>query len=147
MKDLFHNVLGGKLLAAINITASQVSVGADINGFESLTLDTIIGASLDTLSGSVFIELILEESDTLGSGYTPVTNNDHVLLPSGETVDGNGRFLLIDNGTKDDILKSIGYVGNKRFARINIALTGTHTNGTPVSVASQLGDPHRAAVQ
>lgn len=147
MKDLFHNVLGGKLLAPINITTSQVSVGADIKGFESLTLDTHIGVTGDTLSGSIFLELILEESDTLGSGYTAVTNNDHVLLPKGETVDSNGRFSLIDDNAEDDILKSIGYVGKKRFARINIALTGTHTNGIPVAVASQLGDPHRAAVQ
>lgn len=147
MKDLFHNLLAQFLLLPVVLTTSQVSVGVDRKGFEAITLDTMLGASGDTLSGSVLLELILEESDTLGSGYTAVTNNDHVLLPDGETVDGNGRFLLVDDPAEDELLKSIGYRGLKQFIRINTVLTGTHTNGIPVSVQVSKGKPNVRQVQ
>ena len=147
MRDLCHNILTVSLLDPVNITADQVSTGADRQGFEGLDLTAFIGLSADTLSGSVFIELKLEESDTLGSGYTAVTDQNHVLLPAGETIAALGLFATINDPAEDNISKTIGYRGRKRFARINIDLTGTHTNGTPVAVSATKAFPHNAATQ
>ena len=147
MKDLFHNLLAAKLLTPQVLTASANSVGVDLKGFESVNIDVAVGVSGDTLSGSVYAELKLEESDTLGSGYTAVTDDNHVLLPDGESMAALGPFLTINDPAEDDIIKTIGYRGNKRFARIAVTLTGTHTNGIPVSIVAQKGNAHNKPVQ
>ena len=38
-------------------------------------------------------------------------------------------------------LYEVGYRGSKRYIKVNVRLTGTHTNGTPTAVSFSQGQP------
>lgn len=138
-RDIIHSLLE---LAGFNpevLTADKNGVTADMKGFQSVMFVVPVGISGDTLSGSVFVELILQAGDLQdGSDAVAVTDADEVL---GNTVDSSGVFATIDDPAEDDAIHSIGYRGNKRYPRIAVDLTGTHTNGIPIAVLNLKGDP------
>lgn len=142
MKDLANNVKRVQSLDPVVLTATQVFAGVDRAGFESVVQCALIGESGDTLSGSVKIDLILEESSD-NSVWSAVTSADKV---TGGTVDGSGIFATIDDGAEDDAVYSIGYTGGLQYSRINAVFTGTHTNGTPVGGLAVLGHASYGAV-
>ena len=39
-------------------------------------------------------------------------------------------------------LYEVGYRGSMRYLKVNLRLTGTHTNGTPTSVSFSEGNPN-----
>ena len=57
----------------------------------------------------------------------------------GAAVDGSGIFALVDDSSEDGQAFAIGYVGNARYCRVQVELTGTHSNGTPVAALALLG--------
>ena len=142
MKDLANNIKRVQTLDPIVLTADQLFTGVDRQGFESVVLAALLGLSGDTLSGSVYADLILEHSDD-DSTYTAVTSANHV---TGGTVDSSGIFATINAPAEDETQYSIGYTGGKRYCRINYDITGTHTNGMPVAGLAILGDPTYTAV-
>ena len=87
----------------------------------------------DTLSSSVYFEVSLEHSDD-DSTYTDCVQADVI----NGTIDAGGIWLKLDGTTGGDPDTTggdwqIGYVGGKRYLRLVLAKTGTHTNGTPIS--------------
>lgn len=120
--------------------------GVDGRGFETITHLLALGAEGDVLSGSVFIEFFLEESDD-DSTYTAVTDAFDALINSGSQ-DGVvtlpaalGLFATINAAAEADKVFMIGYSGNKRFSRVRTETTGTHTNGTPLAALAIQGRP------
>jgi hypothetical protein len=115
MKDLSNNIV--PVVSIINAvkTAAANGTGVDLQGYESATVLVDVGAEGDTLSSSVYFELSLEESDD-DSTYTDVVQADIV----DGTIASGGIFFRV------------GYVGNKRYIRVVLAKTGTHSNGTPI---------------
>lgn len=89
-----------------------------------------VGESGDTLSGSVYLELEVEDS------ADNTTFADAVDADVKDTVTGTntGTFALVDDATEDDAVYSCEYTGTERYVRPVINLTGTHTNGIPVSI-------------
>ena len=143
MRDLFHNLKETqtrKAEGAVKVTENFT--GVDHQGFHAVDHVVQLGESLDTLSGSVFIQLILQDSDD-NITYAPVTDANDVL---GLSVDSSGIFALIDDPAEDGKAFVIGYRGIKRFSRVRAVFTGTHTNGIPVSALANLGLPTEAAV-
>jgi|TARA_R100000149_G_C5880899_1_gene146041 hypothetical protein len=132
MKDLSNNIV--PVVSIINAvkTAAANGTGVDLQGYESATVLVDVGAEGDTLSSSVYFELSLEESDD-DSTYTDVVQADIV----DGTIASGGIFLKLDGTTGGDPDSSggifrVGYVGNKRYIRVVLAKTGTHSNGTPI---------------
>ena len=140
MRDLLNNLALIQALDPDTITSDTNCTGIDRAGFESVTHIVNVGESGDTLSSSVYWDFVLQESDD-DSTYTDVTDNDDVV---GATVAAGGIFATIDAAAEDDTVLSIGYVGSKRYSRIQIDATGTHTNGTPMAVTGVKGHPHQA---
>ena len=106
------------------------------------------GESGDTLSGSVKLDLVLQHSDD-GSSWSDVTSASDVLVNADSGVsapDANGIFRTIDAAAEDDAKYRIGYVGGKRYSRISLDFTGTHTNGFPLCAAAVLGHAEQAPV-
>lgn len=135
MRDLHSNLGLVQSLDPAVTTASRVGAPIDRQGFESVEHIVLLGMSGDTLSPSVSLSLTLEESED-GSNWSAVVNDSDVL---GASVDGNGTFALVDDGAEDGQPYAVGYVGDARYCRVQVALNGTHTNGTPVAALALLG--------
>ena len=146
MQDLSNNIgLGNSIINAVK-TAAENGSGIDLQGFEEATAVVSVGAEGDTLSGSVYFEVSLEHSDD-DSDYTDVVQADIV----NGTIDAGGIWLKLDGTTGGDPDTAggqwqVGYVGGKRYVRLVLAKTGTHTNGTPISGLIVKSRPRSAPV-
>ena len=132
MKDLSNNISPAVSLAAAVRSAAANGTGVDLQGYESATVLVDVGAEGDTLSSSVHFEVSLEESDD-NSTFTDVAQASII----DGTIASGGIFLKLDGTTGGDPdttggIFRVGYVGNKRYIRVVLAKTGTHSNGTPI---------------
>ena len=132
MKDLSNNIAPAVSLINAVKTAAGNGTGVDLQGYESATVLVEVGAEGDPLSSSVYFEVSLEHSDD-DSTYTDVAQADII----DGTISSGGIFLKLDgtaNGNPDTAgeIYRVGYVGGKRYVRVVLAKTGTHSNGTPL---------------
>lgn len=137
MKDLYNNITTSQVATPAVATADVTSSAIDISGYGSLAVLFNIGASGDTLSGSVYWTLKLTECDTSGGTYTDVAAAD--------THNGVATVVIDDNAEDATVVK-FGYKGSKRYVKAVAAKTGTHTNGTPIGIVAVLGSPADAPV-
>ena len=115
-----------------------LSTVVDMAGFRDVTALVSVGESGDTLSGTVYVELEMQESDD-DSTYTACADADITNAVTGST--NTGTFALIDAAAEDDAVYASMYLGSKQYVKVNINVTGTHTNGIPVGVlAVQSGE-------
>ena len=133
MQDLTHNIVVSNSIINAVKTAAANGTGVDLKGFEEATAIVDVGAEGDTLSGSVYFEISLENSDD-DSTYTDCVQADVI----NGTIAAGGIWLKLDGTTGGDPDTTggdwqIGYVGGKRYLRLVLAKTGTHSNGTPIS--------------
>jgi len=133
MQDLTNNIVVGNSIINAVKTAAANGTGVDLKGFEEATAIVSVGAEGDTLSSSVYFEISLEHSDD-DSTYTDVTQSEIV----NGTIAAGGIWLKLDGTTGGDPDTAggqwqLGYVGGKRYVRLVLAKTGTHSNGTPIS--------------
>lgn len=135
MRDLHSNLGIVQSLDPAVTTSTRVGAPVDRQGYESVEHIVSLGVSGDTLSPSVSLSMKLEESED-GTNWTAVVNDSEVL---GAVVDGTGVFALVDDPAEDGQAIAVGYVGDARYCRVQVELTGTHTNGTPVSALALLG--------
>tara|TARA_R110000824_G_scaffold366730_2_gene555681 strand:- start:213806 stop:214237 length:432 start_codon:yes stop_codon:yes gene_type:complete len=138
MKDLHHNIKTVQTLDPAVTTANRAGAPVDRAGFEAVEHIVLFGASGDTLSGTVKTDVKLEASED-GSNWAAVTDASHVL---GALPDENGIFASVESDEAAQVEYRIGYVGHARYSRVRLLLTGTHSNGTPVSALAVLGAAH-----
>jgi hypothetical protein len=141
MKDLHHNIKPVTTLLPVVTSTDKDGAAVDRQGFRSVEHIVHIGAPGDTFSGSVKFDFFIEESDN-GTDWTGVTAADSILGQF--TLGTNGLFLTVDGNAKCSKLYRIGYRGNKRYSRVTMDKTGTHTNGTPLSMSAIKGNPELA---
>ena len=132
MKDLSNNIATAVSIKNAVKTAAENGTGVDLQGYEGATVIVDVGAEGDTLSSSVHFEVSLEHSDD-NSTFTDVAQADIV----DGTISSGGIFLKLDGtvggnpDTTGEIFR-VGYRGGKRYIRVVLAKTGTHSNGTPL---------------
>ena len=134
MKDMSNSIATAVSLVSAVRTAAAHGTGVDLQGYESATLIADVGAEGDTLSSSVYFEISLEHSDD-NSTFTDVAQADIV----DGTISSGGIWLKLDGtagGNPDTAgeIYRVGYIGGKRYIRGVLAKTGTHSNGTPISL-------------
>jgi hypothetical protein len=132
MRDLSNNINPAVSIINAVKTAAGNGTGVDLQGYESATILVDVGAEGDTLSSSVYFEISLEHSDD-DSTYTDCAQADII----DGTISSGGIWLKLDgtaNGNPDSAggIFRVGYVGGKRYVRVVLAKTGTHSNGTPI---------------
>jgi len=127
MRDLANSIAAVASLDAAVRTADTDGATVDLQGFESATVVAMIGAEGDTLDASNYVEFVLQHSDD-DSTWSAVADADVV-----EGSVSSGAFSLHDDAAEAPAVATIGYVGGKRYVRVNDARTGTHTNGTATS--------------
>jgi len=137
MRDISNRTKAVTRQDAAVSTADANGTPVDTQGFESVMFVVNSGIEGDTLSGSVKFDFILQESDD-DSSFSAVTSSTSVTEGS---VDGSGIFLTLDANGETPQTSQIGYIGGKRYVRVKIDATGTHSNGTPISVQGILGNP------
>jgi len=137
MRDISNNTKSVTCQDAKVFTADANGTTVDIQGFESCMFIVNSGIEGDTLSGSLKFDFILEDSDD-DSSFSAVTSSKSVTEGS---VDSSGIFLTLDANGETPQTSQIGYIGGKRYARVKVDATGTHSNGTPISVQAVLGNP------
>jgi len=136
-RDIANNTKSVTCQDAKVFTADANGTTVDTQGFQSCMFIVNSGIEGDTLSGSVKFDFILQES-TDDSTFTAVTSSTSVTEGS---VDSSGIFLTLDANGETPQTSQIGYIGGSRYARVKIDATGTHSNGTPISVQAVLGNP------
>lgn len=141
MIDLANNIAVSQIINPATLSATTNSSGIDLQFDNGGMIIVNVGESGDTLSGSVFWTLILEDSSD-DSNYSAVTNTDYVTWG---TVDGSGIFATIDAAAEDDSVHKIGYIGPNRYVRVAVTATGTHSNGTPIGASGCTAPIHLPA--
>lgn len=127
MKDLYNHLNVTQSLDPATATATAKGAATDIQGYNSVMHVVNVGESGDTLSGSVYWTLTLQESDT-------TTDGDFTAVAAADMHGTNN--VVIDAAAEDDAVHKFGYKGSKRYTRTIATATGTHTNGTPISMTA-----------
>lgn len=139
----YSNTSAVQLLAPAARTADANSASMDTRDHETAALLFNVGANADTLSGSVYIELEVQESDD-NSSWSAVANADLNNYVTGSTNAGTGKKIAANADANQSYL--VGYKGYKRYIRGVVNVTGTHSNGTIVGVVGLRGRAHLAPV-
>ena len=123
--DLSSEQLGVNGVDIQAITTDTTTVGNEIDmlGYEGITFFLFTG----TLTDGSYV-LLIEDSDTSGSGYAAVSDTFLIGTEVATTL------------TASDSVTSIGYVGKKRYVRASIVSSATTSGGTLGTLAVQ-GSP------
>lgn len=142
-RDLKNNLKVTQLLDPDTVTSDTATAAVDMQGYDSLMLVVAVGASGDTLSGSLYTELEVQHSDSPSSGFAACADADILDAITGNNT---GTFAKIDDAAEDDAAYKVSYIGNKRYVKVNINVSGTHSNGTPIGVVAIQGHGHALPV-
>lgn len=111
IRDLHNNIAPKRgispVAAAQTDNTAIVSQVADTLGYESVEFVVLTGSLADA---DATFTVLVEESDSSGSGYTAVADSDLLGLET------QASFTFAD----DDKVFKIGYVGVKRYVRVTI---------------------------
>lgn len=140
MKDTYTSQAPIQGLASQVLTGDANGDSVDLQFYEAAQIIAAVGASGDTLSGSVLVDLEVEHADDDGTG-SPDTWEDcaDADLLNAVTGTNTGTFARIDDPAEDEAVYATGYIGGKRWVRVVANLTGTHTNGIPIGVVINRG--------
>ena len=131
-----------KTVAAVipqTLTSDSAADAVDTLGYDLVVIQFHVGNSADTLSGSVKIELEVQDGAT--SSTAACANAD---LDTTVTGTNTGTVAVIDAPAEDSLTVTAEYRGGKRYIKPVFNLTGTHTNGTPCACTVLLGNPRVA---
>lgn len=136
-RDLGFKLKAVQSIAAIvgNNTTEGTGVAVDLKGYEGALVLFAIGNSLDTLSGSVYMTLSVQDSTDGSTGWADLASTKYRI---------DEGALVIDDPAEDTVQVAITVLpgaGVKRYVRPLITFTGTHTNGTPISATVVKGFP------
>lgn len=124
------STIQGAVVALIAATVDANYAACDLLHHDGCRINFMVGNSGDTLSGSVFLELEVEESDD-NSTWSDVPDGSLTTEVAGTN---DGCFALIDAPAEDSQIFQTEYLGSKRYIRGVLNVTGTHTNGTPIAM-------------
>ncbi len=132
MRDLIHSIKATKVLAPIVVSDNTAAVGAIIDrlGYDSVSYVIQTGVLAD--ADATFATLLEEGDASDMTGATTVASGDLIGTLSGAS------FTYADDGA----VKTLGYIGAKRYTRLTITPTG-NSGSAPLSVVAILG--HRQA--
>ena len=116
-------------------TADANGASMDLQLYNAALILFDVGDSADTLSGTVYIECEVEESDD-NSAWTDVADTDLVNYVAGTN---DGTVAVIDAPTEDQTVAVACYIGSKRYVRGVLKLVGVHSSGTPCGIVNMRG--------
>lgn len=130
MRDFENNLKHDLVVVPAVITADANGASVDMAEYRHLAFYALVGNSGDTLSGSVYIELEVEDSAD-DSSFADCAD---ALVTNTVTGTTTGTFLVANLPAEDQIIAMCEYKGSARYVRPVINVTGSHTNGTPIAI-------------
>lgn len=122
-RDILSHLDVVKVIAPIDVTDNTPSVGAIIDMADYLGGFYMIGSGVLADAGATWTAL-LEESDA--SDLTGSNEVDDVdMLPAGTGQEAAASFTQANDGA----VKTLGYVGNKRYHRLTITPANNASSG------------------
>lgn len=132
IRDFENRFKVDQVVDPVVVSADADGASVDLLGYRHVAFLALVGESGDTLSGSVYLELEVEESSD-DSSFTDVADADLQTYVAGNN---DGCFGVIDAAAEDDAVYKTTYKGSKRYVRPVMNITGTHTNGIPVGIVA-----------
>lgn len=130
MQDMINNISISQLLNPVLSTSARSSTGLDLQGYQGCVLVANIGLSLDTLNGSNYWTVKAQHSDN-NSSWSDAASTD---------IKGGVASYTVNSSSLDEVAYLFGYIGTKRYVRLQALPTGTHTSGTPMGVVGLRGE-------
>ena len=139
-REIFNSIKIENVVIAQVLTASATPAVIDMSDASSVDFLVNMGNSGDTLSGSVYWTIKLQESSD-NSTFTDVTDSESLLIAIDGEKQVGATSIVVDAPTVDQKNFVISYKvpGNKQYLKLLINATGTHSNGTPVSAVAIKG--------
>lgn len=126
LKSTFAVVLLKEPVDAVHTTvASSILDTADCNGAE---VEIVISA-LTGVDGTSYLTPVLQDSDT-------VVGTDFATVDTAYVI---GGFSAIDSTAKDSVIQRAGYIGHKRYIRVNFVYTGAGISAGVIGAIGILG--------
>ena len=134
-KDLHNNINKVVALNQTTITTDTTTNGniIDLQGYGACEFLIMAG----TITDGDYLPLIQEGDESNLSDAAAVADADLLGTEAG------AQFVT---NTDDNQVSSIGYVGNKRYVRLNLVSTNTATNGATFTGIALRGYPEDAPV-
>lgn len=151
-RDLGYKVRSLPTIPAnvVNNTSDGTGLGVDLKGYEGASMGIYVGISGDTLSGSVYHLVSVQDSADGSTGWADVDAaqmriTSYLDFSGGApTITENTAFAVIDAAAEDDIYYEVTLLpgtGLARYVRALVTVTGTHTVGTPIAAWVNRGFP------
>ncbi len=140
-----HNFKVIQALAPNTYNADTVSAAIDTQGVEAITFVTNMGTfgDADTVASANKIDFQVQHSDdTVSGNFVDVLASD--LSDTVSAGSETGVYARIDDATDASKVYASGYIGAKRYVRINVDFTGTHSTGSKFAVSVVKSEPHNA---
>ena len=129
---LINNAIVAASVNAVVITADANGASVDLRGYDGCAFVALLGIEGDTLSGSVKLDLEMEDSAD-DSTFANCAVAD-VLDKAGAVSTGAALWGTIDaNAEIPNHFIGI-YIGTARYVRPVVNVTGSHSNGTPIAI-------------
>tara|TARA_R110000851_G_scaffold134568_2_gene269880 strand:- start:3201 stop:3617 length:417 start_codon:yes stop_codon:yes gene_type:complete len=111
---------------------------------QTISTDTTTNGEIIDTKGFHGLEFILKSAAVTDGAYAvTLTHGDDSGLSDGVTVNVADLLGSIDFVAADDnVAKRIGYIGKKRYARLNVVSTGTSSGAVLDGVAVQFSPFH-----
>ena len=139
-REIFNTTKVENCVLAQTLTTTTNGSSVDMSDANAVTFIVNMGDSADTLSGSVLWTITLEESSD-DSIFTTVTDAESLLIAIDGTKQALATSIVVDAPAEDSKVFEIAYKvpSSSQYLRPVITATGTHTNGTPMSVIAVKG--------
>jgi hypothetical protein len=139
-REIFNSIKIESVVRAQVLTATPTATVINMSDASSVNFVIDMGNSGDTLSGSVYWTISLEDSPD-NSVFTAVTDAESLLIAIDGTKQANATSIVVDAPTEDTKIFEISYKnpGNKQYLKLLITATGTHSVGTPMSASAIKG--------
>lgn len=134
MRDNRSHLGFQSMLAPAELDADAISAAIDLAGFDAATIEIHVGAGGITFTSTDKIEFELTHSDASGSGFVAVEAAD-VIMPAGQSLGDGGIVKSLVAAHAAASITKIGYIGNKRYLKLNANFGGTHAAATGISAS------------
>lgn len=131
-RDFENNMKYDQVVDPVVFTADADGASVDLLGYAGVTFMALVGESGDTLSGTVYVELEVEDS----ADNSTFADCADALVTNTVTGNNTGTFAKIDAAAEDDAVYVATYKGPKRYVRPVVNISGTHSNGIPIGIVA-----------
>ena len=132
--DDSHKLRPEPVLGPATLAATTTSAAIDLLNSGANALVIAVGVGGIAFSGANKIEFKLTHSDD-DTAYTEVGTDQVVLREGADTMVGAGGVVLSLTAAHPNATTArLGYIGAKRYLKVQAAFGGAHGTGTPIAV-------------